>query len=137
MTLYFTDYIILTASLGSGLVGLFTGFSGSLALLLASLGGGAVAKFGWDYAVKYLSEPGQRGLAVMVAILVVFGLIRALVRKLVAGVLDQPADAIFGFVVAAAFGCVISGGIMLVLGPNYLKCVDGPSTILSFFPLPM
>ena len=56
-----------------------------------------------------------RALAVLAGLLVVFGIVRALVRRFVNGLLAQPADAIFGFlagvllVALVAVGWAVSG----------------------------
>ena len=61
--------------------------------------------------------------AVLVVIgLVAFGIVRMIIRKIVHGMLAQPADAIFGALVAAVSGFALAVGAVFLLGyANILK----------------
>ena len=85
------DYVlgVFTAFLALG--GLFRGFSGMFAMLVAG-----AASLAWPASAGMLSSVWQRGFAVCVCTLLVFGVVRIVVKKTVGGLLDQPLDAIFG-----------------------------------------
>ena len=134
MTLCAPDYAIITAALAVAIVGAFGGFSGALALLLASVGGGAAAKYGWALAGNHIDETWSRVLAVTAATLVAFCLVRTLVRKLVSGLLAQPADAIFGFAVGAITGAAIAAVTVTALGPDYFAVMQGRSALIALLP---
>lgn len=115
MTPGVAEYAILVATLGAAVIGLFIGFSGSLAFLAGSLAAGAVARFGWMMAADYIPSVWTRGIAITVAALVAFGIARWIVKKTVHGFVAQPGDAIFGALVAGAVGfCFSAGGILLL-----------------------
>ncbi len=103
------DYVVggITATLA--LLGLFRGFSGILAFLVASVASAAVSVFGWDFAATYLPNLWARGAAVLVAALLTFCLARVIVKKSVNGCLAQPSDSFFGLAVG-----VLTGGLLLV-----------------------
>ncbi len=136
MTLATPDYIIIASAFAVAVMGSFGGFSGSLAFLLASIAGGFTGKVGWGMSADFISGAWGRVVAVMVASLVVFGLVRLIVRKLVAGLLAQPADAIFGFLVGLLTGFALSGLAVTLLGPDFLALLSEKSEILSYLPIP-
>lgn len=98
------DWVLLGATLGMAVLGLFRGFSGTLAFLLAVVVSAFTATFGWTYSANFTEVAWMRGAGVLVVALVAFGLVRMVVKKLVNGLLAQPSDAIFGFLIGAAFG---------------------------------
>lgn len=118
MQLLAADYVLLGLAVAGFVFGLFCGFSGALAFLAGSLAGAAAAVFGWRYSGTLIEAQWLRALAVLVATLVVFGLVRLVVAKSVNKLLSQPADAIFG-AVAGLFGGILPtvfwayGGIFL------------------------
>jgi len=87
--------------------GLFRGFSGTLAFLLATLAAVFVGMFGWGYSASFTSVLWMRGAGTLVATLLAFGIVRLLVRKLVGGLLAQPSDAVFGLLIGASVGVLI------------------------------
>ncbi len=91
------------------ILGLFRGFSGILAFLVATVAAAATAVFGWGYAGTFLANLWARGVALLVAALVVFCLVRVVVKKSVNGCLAQPSDAFFGMIVG-----LLTGGLLLV-----------------------
>jgi len=101
------DWVLCGLTLAMAILGLFRGFSGTLAFLLAVAAAGFVAMFGWPYSANFTEVAWMRGAGVLVATLVSFGLVRIIVKKLVNGLLSQPSDAIFGFLVGAAFGILL------------------------------
>ncbi|MBQ4439843.1 MAG: hypothetical protein II909_01730 [Kiritimatiellae bacterium] len=125
------DYVLVASSLAMALFGAFGGFSGALAFLLGSVAGGAVAKFGWDFACGAIENVPVRVLAVGAAAIIAFGIARAIVRKVVSGMLAQPGDAIFGFVVGAATGLALAGAVMTLAGPDYFALFQEKGCLLS------
>jgi hypothetical protein len=91
-------------------MGLFRGFSGTLAFLAALAAGGVVASFMWPFSVDFTHEAWLRGAVTIVASLLAFGIVRLVVKKLVNGLLAQPSDAIFGMLVGAAGGSLLAVG---------------------------
>ena len=89
MALGSSDYIIIGISLAAAVLGMFGGLSGALAFLAGV--GSAVAA--------------------LLCALVVFGIARLIVKKFVKNLLAQPADAIFGALIAAfaGFAAAIAG----------------------------
>ena len=124
------EYVILAATLGAAVIGLFIGFSGSLAFLFASLAASATAHFGWTMAAESLPDVWTRGAAVAVAALLAFGIVRWIVKKTVHGVMAQPGDAIFGALVAGAVGfCFSAGGILLLATLGFIDETSVPAIL--------
>ena len=95
------DYILGAIAIIMSVMGLFRGLSGVLAFISAVVVAGAVATFGWNYSARYLDAAWARCAVDLIASLFAFGIVRALVKKLVNNILSQPSDAIFGFVIGA------------------------------------
>ena len=130
MTPGVAEYAILAATLGAAVIGLFIGFSGSLAFLAGSLAAGAVARFGWTMAVDVIPNAWTRGIAVTVAALLAFGIARWIVKKMVHGFVAQPGDAIFGALVAGAVGfCLSAGGILLLAAFGLIDNASVPAIL--------
>lgn len=92
------DYVLMALAVASAVLGLFRGFSGMLAFCIATGAAGIAGSIGWRISEPVFEHLWMRALAVLAGLLVVFGIVRALVRRLVNGLLAQPADALFGFV---------------------------------------
>ena len=92
------DYVLMALAVASAVLGLFRGFSGMLAFCIATGAAGIAGSIGWRISEPVFEHLWMRALAVLAGLLVVFGIVRALVRRLVNGLLSQPADALFGFV---------------------------------------
>ena len=101
------DYILCGLTIVAAVTGLFRGFSGTIAFVAASVAAAAAGSFGWTYSATLTDALWQRGAGVLVATLVVFGLVRLIVKKLVNGLLAQPTDAILGALVGAALGAAV------------------------------
>lgn len=101
------DYILCGLTLVMAVLGLFRGFSGTLGFFLAVVAAVFAAGFGWTYSVSLTSVAWQRAAGVLVATLLVFGLVRLVVKKLVNGLLAQPSDAIFGLLLGVGFGAAL------------------------------
>ena len=101
------DYAICGITIVMAVLGLFRGFSGTLGFALGAVAAAFAASFGWDYSASFTEVAWQRGAGVLVATLLVFGVVRLIVKKLVNGLLAQPSDAFFGFLVGAALGVLI------------------------------
>lgn len=102
------DYVILSASAIAGVAGLFIGFSGAAAFLAATVIGALSGRVVWSLSANFLETSWTRGLATAVVTLLIFGFSRWAVRRIVNGLLKQPADSCFGFLVSAITGIVLS-----------------------------
>lgn len=121
-----SDYAILATSLFGVVVGLFIGFSGALAFLCGAIAAGAFATIAFPFLAGEIANVWVRGILVGVAALLVFGLVRLIVRKLVHGLLAQPGDAIFGALISALSGGIVALSVVWLLG-----VVTGSSTFDS------
>ena len=101
------DYALCGITIVMAVLGLFRGFSGTLGFVLGAVAAAFAASFGWAYSASFTEVAWQRGAGVLVATLLAFGVVRLVVKKLVNGLLAQPSDAIFGFLVGAALGVLI------------------------------
>ena len=107
MELLPADYVLLGLTGVMALMGLFRGFSGTLAFFLASAAAAVAGPMLWTYSATVSDQVWVRGLGVGLATLLMFGLVRLIVKKCVNGLLSQPSDAIFGFLVGIAFGIAV------------------------------
>ena len=101
------DYVICGITIVMAVLGLFRGFSGTLGFVLGAVVAVFAASFGWAYSASFTDVAWQRGAGVLVVTLLAFGIVRLIVKKLVNGLLAQPSDAIFGFLVGAALGVLV------------------------------
>ena len=101
------DYVLCGITVVMAVLGLFRGFSGTLGFVLGAVAAAFAASFGWAYSASFTDVAWQRGAGVLVATLLTFGIVRLIVKKLVNGLLAQPSDAIFGFLIGAALGVLI------------------------------
>ena len=106
MTLLPADYVLCGLTLVAAVSGLFRGFSGTLAFVLATLAASVAGTFGWAQSPSFTDVLWMRVIGTLVATLLVFGLVRVIVRRIVNGLLAQPADAIFGFLVGILIGAL-------------------------------
>lgn len=114
MSLASADYVILGATLAAAIFGLFGGFSGALAFLAGVGAATAAVRFGWDSLAARISVNWLLVLAALAVALVAFGIARLMVKKTVNKLLAQPADAIFGMLVAAAAGFALALGAVYI-----------------------
>ena len=101
------DYALCGITVVMAVLGLFRGFSGTLAFVLAAVAAAFAGSFGWAYSASVTNVLWQRGAGVLVVTLLAFGFVRLIVKKLVNGLLAQPSDAILGFLTGAALGALI------------------------------
>ena len=101
------DYALCGLTVVMAVLGLFRGFSGTLGFVLGVIAALVTASFGWTYSASLTAVVWQRGAGVLVATLLAFGLVRLSVKRLVNGLLAQPSDAIFGFLIGAALGVLV------------------------------
>lgn len=101
------DYVLCGLTLMMAVTGLFRGFSGTLAFALATAAAVLAGVFGWAYSASFTPVVWMRGAGTLVGALLTFGFVRMLVRKLVGGLLAQPSDALFGFLIGASFGVLL------------------------------
>lgn len=102
MELLTLDYVLCAAAGVLLLLGLFRGFSGTLAFAVSLPAAAAAATFGWRLSADFTTVGWQRALGVVLATVLVYGLVRWAVKRTVNGLLSQPSDAIFGALVALA-----------------------------------
>ena len=107
MQLLPADYVLCGLAIVMAVTGLFRGFSGTLAFLLASALAALAAGFCWTLSASYSDVVWMRAVGVLVATLLAFGLVRFVVKKIVNGLLAQPADAIFGMLAGAIAGALL------------------------------
>lgn len=129
MQLFTADYVLLAVTLGSTVIGAFIGFSGALAFLGGTVVGVLGGKVAWMLSAGRIDSGWPRVLVTLVAGLVIFGLVRWCVRRIVNGLLRQPADAVFGMIVAALTGLAIA--LVAVFGANYSGWVEIRSSIMT------
>ena len=101
------DYALCGLTAVMAVTGLFRGVSGTLAFALATAAAACAATFGWPYSASFTPVVWMRAAGTLVGTLLVFGLVRLLVRKFVGGLLAQPSDALFGLLVGASFGVLL------------------------------
>ena len=101
------DWALGAVALTLAVMGIFRGFSGSLSFVAASACGTTAAMFFWGYLTRWEMQTWVRGAIALTISLLVFGTVRMIVRKFVHGLLAQPADAIFGFLVGVALSAVL------------------------------
>jgi len=101
------DYVLCGLTIVMAVTGLFRGFSGTLAFLLATAAAVLVGLFGWGYSASFTTVLWMRGAGTLVGTLLAFGIIRMIVRKLVGGLLAQPSDAVFGLLIGAGVGVLL------------------------------
>ena len=90
------DYALGGLALVMAVTGLFRGLSGTLAFLLATVIAALATGFCWPLSATLSGVVWIRAAVVLVVALLVFGIVRLVVKKIVNGLLAQPADAIFG-----------------------------------------
>lgn len=112
MSLEIADYVVLSTAVITAVFGLFIGFSGTLAFLSGALSAVACGFFAWEPSAELIANSWLRALAVGIASLLVFGLVRFVVKRGVHGLVAQPGDAIFGAITSALSGAIVSLGVV-------------------------
>lgn len=107
MELLPADYVLLGLMALPAVLGLFRGFSGTVAFFAAGICSALACSLVWRLSAGWSNEVWLRGLETFLAVLLVFGLVRVVVKKLVKGLLAQPSDALFGVLTGAVFGVLI------------------------------
>ena len=107
MELLPADYALCGLTLVLVVTGLFRGFSGTLAFVLATASAVLAGMFGWAYSESFTPVVWMRVAGTLVGTLLVFGLVRMIVKKLVNGLLAQPSDALFGMAIGVLCGAVV------------------------------
>lgn len=129
MQLFTADYAILSVSVVAGVIGLFLGFSGAMSFLAASVISAFSSKLVWTISASYLTTAWTRGLVTVIATLLVFGLVRWSVRRVINGLLRQPADSVFGFLIAAFTGILLSSIAVYLI--NFFQLAEIRSVFVS------
>ena len=107
MELLPADYALCGLTLVLAVTGLFRGFSGTLAFVLATASAVLAGMFGWTHSESFTPVVWMRVAGTLVGTLLVFGLVRMIVKKLVNGLLAQPSDALFGMAIGVLCGAVV------------------------------
>ena len=107
MQLLPADYVLCGITLVMAVTGLFRGFSGTLAFMLATVAAAGAGFLGWPYSASFTPVLWMRVAGTLVGVLLVFGLVRLIVKKLVGGLLAQPSDALFGAVIGSLVGVLL------------------------------
>lgn len=98
------DWVLAALTAFFAMMGLFRGFSGTIAFVLACAAAAFSVLPGWTLTALASDSLWMRRAICFVGVLLVFGIVRWLVKKLVNGILSQPSDAIFGFLLGVATG---------------------------------
>jgi len=98
------DYIVGGLVIVTSVIGLFRGFSGTLAFFIGCAAAACTAAFGWTLSKTVTPTLWVRGAMTLVGTLMAFGIVRIIVKKLVNGLLSQPTDALLGALVGAVIG---------------------------------
>lgn len=101
------DYVLLALSCFFVILGVFRGVSGFFSLVSGSIVSFASSVFLWPVICGRFASPWVRVALIILAALVVFGLVRVVVGRIVSRLLSQPADSIFGLVLGAALGALL------------------------------
>lgn len=115
MDLFVADYVLLALIAFFAVFGLFNGFSGGLAFLLGQVAAYFCGRFTWAPTGDFMTNVYLRGITVGIVALFAFFLTRMLVKRLVRGLVAQPADAIFGTILYAITGAVLGLGVISAL----------------------
>jgi len=102
------DFAVLVITAVAAILGAFGGFSGALGFGAGLIAAGLAVRFGRGCIAEFLPAGWMVAIGVLVLALVCFGLVRVIVKRVVKGLLAQPADAIFGALVAAVSGAAVS-----------------------------
>ena len=101
------DYVIGGVGVVFAVMGLFRGFSGTLAFFAAAAASAAAGVFFRQVAVDMFAAEWARILVNVAVAVVVFGIVRMVVKKIVNGLLAQPTDSIAGFLVGILLWAVL------------------------------
>lgn len=107
MVLQAADYAIIAFTSVMAIMGLFRGLSGMIAFIAATVVSVFAASFGWTYSAEFSEVVWIRAIGDLVATLIVFGLIRLIIKKAVNGILSQPSDSIFGMFLGLISGTLV------------------------------
>lgn len=110
MELLPADYALCALAVVLGVTGLFRGFSGTLAFLLAAVSAAIAGSLAWNLSPAWVEAAWMRAGCALVAALLAFGLVRLVVKRLVNGLLAQPSDALFGCLVGLAIAAAVLVG---------------------------
>ena len=110
MDFLIADYVCIAVAVLFCAFGVFRGFSSSLAFFVASAVSGSASLFLWPQTLSVTDVLWMRITAVAIIALLTFGIARIIVKKTVNGLLDQPADSLFGLVLGAAVFLLLLAG---------------------------
>jgi uncharacterized membrane protein required for colicin V production len=90
------DYIVFAIGAIFAIFGLFRGFSGIVSFLLSIIASVWAAPIAWSRSIEFFNVLWQRVIAVAIAVLLVFAIVRVVFTKFIKFLLSQPADSILG-----------------------------------------
>lgn len=102
------DYALIAVTAVMAVLGLFRGLSGMIAFIAASVVSVFVATFGWNYTSLVSETLWVRAIADIVVTLLIFGVVRLIIQKVINGILAQPSDAIFGMLLGLSSGLLLA-----------------------------
>ena len=105
-SLHTADWLLIIFAASVAVTGLFRGFSGTVAFIAAFCASAVSGTVAWNCG--YDGAVWIRSLIVLVVSLLVFGLVRVIVRKCVNGLLAQPADSLLGFLSGVAVALMVA-----------------------------
>ncbi len=107
MPLTIVDICFIALTVVSVLIGLLRGASGFLAFAAATAGASVAAIHCWSYTLRISEAAWIRVIVSLVLALLIFAILRAVVKKIVNGLLSQPSDSFFGIVIALLLSVAI------------------------------
>ena len=88
----------------------------SRARIIGTAAAAAAGTFAFPMLASEIANVWVRGAAVGLGGLIIFGLVRLIVKKLVHGLVAQPGDAIFGSLTAAVSSFAVASSVVWLLG---------------------
>lgn len=104
MDFQLADYVIAGLTIILAILGLFRGFSGTLGFIAGAASAAATGVLVWNLSASFTPVWWIRAVATLVAVLLVFGIVRWAVKRMVNGLLHQPTDSLCGFLIGVMTG---------------------------------
>lgn len=109
------DWVFLAVAILFSVTGAFRGLSGTIAFVAAFLAALASYFCFWPLSADFIVSVPLRAVAVFAVLLVIFGIVRLVLKRTINVLIAQPSDSVFGFLAgfmlafAALFVWVRSG----------------------------
>jgi uncharacterized membrane protein required for colicin V production len=101
------DWLFIAIALIFSITGAFRGLSGTIAFVAAFSVSLASYYYFWPLSSEYFDSVPVRILVVMAVLLIVFGIVRLILKKTINVLISQPSDSIFGFLTGFALAFAI------------------------------